>query len=82
MEKPKVKITVTIDADLVDCVRSEVANGAARSVSAYVELSIRGQLVAEDHFDSMIDEMLAATGGPLTTAERANARRTLAHPAP
>jgi hypothetical protein len=54
-----------------------VAEGRARSVSAYNEGAVDNQLAAEADFDAVLDEMLAATGGPPTKAERAAARRRL-----
>jgi len=77
MEKPKAKVTITLRPEVVEQVRARVAAGQARSVSAFVERAITGQLAAEADFDSLISELLAATGGPPTEAERAAARRLL-----
>lgn len=77
MDRPKAKVAITLDADVLDRVRANVERGAARSVSAYIEHAVRGQLAAEAEFDGLIDEMLAASGGPLTAKERAAARRLL-----
>lgn len=77
MERPKVKIAITLRPEIVEQVRARVAAGQARSVSAFIEHAVTGQLAAEADFDSLIAEMLAATGGPPTEEERAAARRLL-----
>lgn len=75
--KPKVKIAITLRPDVVEKVRAAVGDGRARSVSAYIEHAVLGQLAAETGFDSIIAEMLSATGGPSTKGERTAARRLL-----
>jgi Arc/MetJ-type ribon-helix-helix transcriptional regulator len=77
MKQPKTKVAVSLSADLVEKLRAAAADGRARSVSAYVEHAVRAQFAAEVEFDTMIDEMLAATGGPATDAERAEAAQLL-----
>ena len=77
MTDPKAKIAVTLDQDVLARVRAAVADGRARSVSAYVEHALAGQLTAEAEFDAMLAEILAATGGPPTAKERREARRLL-----
>ena len=73
MTTPKAKIAITIDADVLTRVKSEVEAGPLQSVSAYIEHAVVNQLTAEDDFDSMLAEMLEATGGPLTGEEMAAA---------
>lgn len=80
MEGRKVKVAITLRPDVVADVRRRVGGGQARSVSAFIERAVVAQLAAEADFDSMIDEMLAATGGPATAEERATARRLLSDP--
>jgi hypothetical protein len=82
MAPPKVKITITLEAEVLDRVRVAVAEGRSKSVSAYIERAVIGQLAAEADFDSTIVEMLARSGGPPTKEERAIARRLLTDPAP
>ena len=77
MTPPRAKITITIDQELLARVRLAVEAGHARSVSAYLERAVAGQLAAEDDFEAMLAESLDATGGPLTDGERAAARRIL-----
>lgn len=77
MDAPKAKITITLRPEVLADIRERVAAGQARSVSAYVEHAIVGQLAAEADFDALLAEVLAETGGPLTDQERASARRVL-----
>ncbi|MGI8756714.1 MAG: hypothetical protein ACR2MB_12820 [Acidimicrobiales bacterium] len=77
IDAPKAKITITLRAEVLTDIRERFAAGNARSVSAYVEHAIVGQLAAEADFDSVLAEMLAETGGPLTDQERDTARRVL-----
>lgn len=77
MKQPRTKLAVSISADIAAQVRTVVADGAAASVSAYVEHALRCQLAAEADFDGMVAEMLSATGGPVTEQERADAARIL-----
>mgnify|MGYP001608936780 FL=1 len=77
MEKPKVKVAITLRPDVVERVRAAVDGGQARSVSAYIEHAVLGQLAAEAGFDSIIAEMLNDTGGPSTKGEQVEARRLL-----
>ena len=81
MTKPKSKIAITIDPDVLARVKSEVEAGPLRSVSAYIEHAVVNQLTAEDDFDSWLAEALEATGGPLTEEEMAEAQRILGHTA-
>ena len=77
MRKPKAKLAVSLDVDLVERLRATVADGGARSVSAFVEHAVRAQFAAEADFDALVEEMLAASGGPPTDEERAAAARVL-----
>lgn len=77
MTPSKVKVAVTLSPELVKRVRARVAVGGASSVSAFVEHALACQLAAEADFDSVLDEILAATGGSPSAIERAEARRLL-----
>ena len=78
MTPPRAKIAITIDPALLARVRLAVEAGSARSVSAYIEHAVAGQLAAEDDFEAMLAESLAKTGGPPTDAELEAAARLLA----
>lgn len=77
MSTPRAKIAITIDPALLARVRLAVEAGQARSVSAYIEHAVAGQLVAEDDFEAMLAESLAASGGPPTDEELQDAKRLL-----
>lgn len=70
------KIAISLPEGLVQHVRTEVRRGRAPSVSAYVMRAVEQQ-AANDDLASMLDEMLAATGGPMTSKERGWADRVL-----
>jgi Arc/MetJ-type ribon-helix-helix transcriptional regulator len=73
---PKAKIAVSLPAELVERARQAVAEGRAPSVSAYVADALEQKRKLDD-LASLLDEMLAATGGPLTAEEAAAADRVL-----
>ena len=70
------KIAVSLPAELVEQARRAVDEGRATSVSAYVSRALAEQAKLED-LASLLDEMLAKTGGPLTAAERRVADKAL-----
>lgn len=72
----KAKIAVSLPADLVKAAKSAVRRGRAPNVSAYVADALEDKVVLDD-LRSLLDEMLAETGGPLTRAERTTADRIL-----
>ncbi len=72
----RAKIAVSLPAELVEQAHRAVANGRARSVSAYVAAALEEQAKLDD-LASLLDEMLKATGGPLTAGEREAADRAL-----
>jgi hypothetical protein len=65
----KTKIAVSLPRELVDRVRLAVRRRAAPSVSAYVADAIEEKSKLDD-LASLLDEMLAETGGPLSAAEK------------
>ncbi|MBW3575751.1 MAG: toxin-antitoxin system antitoxin subunit [Actinobacteria bacterium] len=71
----KVKIAVSLPPELVERAHQGVAEGRA-SVSAYVADAIE-QKSKLDELATLLDEMLAGTGGPLTAEESADADRVL-----
>ena len=70
------KIAVSLPGELVERAKRAVAEGRSASVSAYVARALEGQTKLDD-LASLIDEMLAETGGPLTARERKDADRAL-----
>jgi len=71
------KVTVSLDQAVADRARRDVAEGRAKSLSAWLNDAGRARVEGED-----LAEVLAAlfedTGGPLTEQELARARQRLA----
>lgn len=65
----KAKIAVSLPPSLVAAARSAVAEGRSPNVSAYVAHALEEQ-VKRDDLDSLLDELLARSGGAMTDAER------------
>jgi len=70
------KIAVSLPVELVEHAQRAVAEGKAASVSAYVAAALEEKAKLDD-LASLLDEMLAETGGPLTARERKAADRAL-----
>ena len=68
------KIAVSLPAPAVERARAAVRSGQAPSVSAYIAAALEEKAKLED-LASLLEEMLAETGGPLTAAEKAGAER-------
>jgi len=63
------KIAVSLPNALVRRARVAVRRGRATSVSSYVAAALEEKVKLDD-LAELLDAMLAATGGPLTAAER------------
>lgn len=72
----KTKIAVSLPAELVEQAHRAVADGRASSVSAYVANALEEKAKLDD-LGSLLEEMLAETGGALTARERKAADRAL-----
>ena len=72
----RTKIAVSLPSELVEQAQRAVAEGRAPSVSAYVAKALEEQSKLDD-LGSLLEEMLAESGGPLTAAERRAADRAL-----
>lgn len=70
------KIAVSLPTELVEHAQRAVAEGRAASVSAYVAAALEEKAKLED-LASLLDEMLAETGGGLSARERKAADRAL-----
>ena len=75
------KLTITLPHEQLEEIRSLVAAGSSRSVSAFVTQAINTALMDAAGWREMLGEALNQTGGPLTTKERKWAEGILA-PAP
>lgn len=72
-----VKITVSVEAEVVAMAREAVAAGRARSVSAWFNAAGRAHSSREDAAD-VLAEILESAGGPMTEAEKRWADERLA----
>jgi hypothetical protein len=70
------KIAISLPKAAVAAVRKAVKRGRAESVSAYVASALAEKTKLDD-LAELLDEMLAETGGPLTSAERRAADKAL-----
>lgn len=70
------KIAISLPTALAERARTAVRKGRAASVSAYVAAALEEKAKLDD-LASLLDEMLAESGGPLTAAERRAADKAL-----
>jgi Arc/MetJ-type ribon-helix-helix transcriptional regulator len=70
------KIAVSLPRGLAERARRAVRQGRAESVSAYVASALE-EKAKLDELSTLLDDMLAESGGPLTAAERRAADRAL-----
>jgi Arc/MetJ-type ribon-helix-helix transcriptional regulator len=70
------KIAITLPREVLDGARRAVRRGRAPSMSAYVSSALQ-ERVKLDSLDDLLQEMLDATGGPPTAAEKRWADRTI-----
>jgi hypothetical protein len=75
-----VKVAVSMPSRVAERTRLAVGRGRAPSFSAYVTSAL-DEKAKLDELGALLDEMLAASGGPLTAAERRAADRALGFPA-
>lgn len=71
------KVTVTLEAGQLDCIRALVENGTAPNVSAFVQHAVAVALDDVVGWGSLLAEALRQTGGPLSDEERAWADEVL-----
>ena len=70
------KIAISLPRHTAESARRAVARGHAASISAFVAAAIEEKAKLGD-LATLLDEMLAESGGPLTAAERRAADRAL-----
>ena len=70
------KIAISLPKSIAERARSAVRRGHAASVSAYVAVALE-EKAKLDELSTLLDEMLAESGGPLTKAEKRAADREL-----
>lgn len=71
------KVTVSLDQAVAERARQDVAEGKAKSVSAWLNDAGRARVVDED-LAVVLAELFDDTGGPLTEQELVQARQRLA----
>ncbi len=71
------KVTVSLDPAVADRARQDVAEGKAKSVSAWLNDGGRARAEGED-LAIVLAELFDDTGGPLSEQELAQARQRLA----
>jgi hypothetical protein len=74
------KITITLEDDQVRAIREYVGAGKAASVSAFVQHAVGVALFDAAGWQTMLNDSLQQTGGPLTQEERAWADSLLHDP--
>lgn len=70
------KVAVTLPPELVEQAQRAVREGRAPNFSAYVAAALEEKVKLDD-LAALLEEMLAASGGPVTDAERAAADEIL-----
>jgi len=70
------KIAVSLPTGLVQRARRAVRSGRSASVSAYIASAVEEKATLED-LATLLREMLAKSGGPLTEVERRQADEAL-----
>lgn len=71
------KVTVSLDPAVAQRARQDVADGRAKSVSAWLNDAGRARVEGDD-LAVVLAELFDDTGGPLTEHELAHARQRLA----
>jgi Arc/MetJ-type ribon-helix-helix transcriptional regulator len=71
------KVTVTLDADQLDRIRTLVESGATPSVSGFVQHAVGVALDDIAGWGAVLADALEASGGELSTEERRWADETL-----
>lgn len=71
------KVTVSLDPAVAERARQDVAEGKAKSVSAWLNAAGRARAEGDD-LAVVLAELFEDTGGPLTEQELARARQRLA----
>jgi Arc/MetJ-type ribon-helix-helix transcriptional regulator len=70
------KLAISLPRPLAERTRLAVRKGRAASVSAYVAAALEEKTKMDD-LAGLLDEMLAESGGPMTSRERSRATAAL-----
>ncbi len=71
------KVTVSLEPEVADRARRDVAAGKAKSLSSWINEAAKARIEREE-LEVVLAELLSETGGPLTEAELAEATTRLA----
>lgn len=71
------KLTVSLDPIVAERARRDVAEGRAKSISAWLNEAARARLEDQD-LAAVLADLLEESGGPPTATELAHARERLA----
>ena len=71
------KVTVSLDPDVADRAKRDVAAGRAKSLSSWLNEAAKARIEREE-LEIVLAELLDETGGPATEAELAEATTLLA----
>ncbi len=71
------KVSVSLDPDVAERAREDIAAGRTNSLSAWLNEAGRARLERDD-LSSVLSEIFKATGGPLSEQELTSARARLA----
>lgn len=71
------KVSITLPEEQWASIRRQVKSGKDETISRFVQRAVQKALEASTEFETMVDQMLMETGGPMTAKERAWARKWL-----
>lgn len=74
--RTKTRVTVTVPDAVLEAARRDVERGAAPSLSAWVTDAAEAK-ARRERLEEVLDDLLQATGGPLTEEEASWARSQL-----
>lgn len=74
--RTRTRVTVTLPDAALEAARRDVERGAATSLSAWVAEAVETK-ARREQLEQVLDELLEAAGGPLTSEEVAWARGQL-----
>ena len=73
------KVSISLDPDVAERAREDVAAGKAKSLSSWLNEAGRARAEREE-LATVLAEIFDASGGPLTEQELSNARAQLTSP--
>jgi hypothetical protein len=71
------KVSISLDPEVAEHARADIAAGRARSLSAWLNEAGRAKAEREE-LSAVLEEIFDASGGPLSEQELSDARKRLA----